>query len=211
MQYKATIMKKVKIIIATIILTSHFSFGQTNAKLSIVLDSLVKEDQKWRELFRKVNNKESNSLNLKTISANLNLTDSLDFLMVKNIFNQFGYPGYDVVGKTGSHNFWLVVQHMDNHPTFQDSVLAKMKIEVSKDNSSSLDYAYLVDRVKVNTKQPQIYGTQMLVNKDSTSYEPKLLIDPDKVNERRKSVGLQSIEEYIKIMNERYFGTLKKK
>lgn len=202
-------MKTVKIIIATIIFATHFSFGQTNVKLSKMLDSLVKEDQKWRELFRKVNNKETDSLNLKTISANLKLTDSLDFLIIKNIFNQFGYPGDDIVGHISSHNFWLVVQHMDKHPTFQDSVLAKMKIEVNKGNSSSLDYAYLVDRVKVNTKQPQIYGTQMLVNKDSTSYEPKLLIDPDKVNERRKSVGLQPIEEYIKIMNERYFGTLK--
>lgn len=206
-----TIVKTVKTIIAILILSSCFSFGQTNIGLSKMLDSLVKEDQKWRELSRKVNNKEIDSLNIKTISENLSLTDSLNFLFVKDIFNQFGYPGYDLVGKTSSHNFWLIVQHMDNHPVFQDSVLKKMEVEVNKGNSYSLDYAYLVDRVKVNTKQPQIYGTQMLVNKDSTSYEPKLLIDPDKVNERRKLVGLQPIEEYIKIMNEHYFGTLKKK
>ena len=198
------------IIITTFILNYNVLSGQTNWKLSNVLDSLVKEDQKWRELSRKVHNGEVDTFDLKTISTNMNLTDSLDFLIVRNIFNQLGYPGHDLVGPTSSHNFWLIVQHMDNHPDFQDSVLTKMKIEVNKGNSSSLDYAYLVDRVKVNTKQPQIYGTQMLVNKDSTSYEPKLLFDPDKVNERRKSVGLQPIEEYIKTMNERYFGTLKK-
>lgn len=204
-------MKTAIIIITTFILTSNCLFGQTNGKLNKLLDSLVKEDQKWRELARKVNNGEIDTIDIKTISRNMMLTDSLDFIIARKVFIQFGYPGHDLVGSTSSHNFWLIVQHIDNHPAFQDSVLTKMKIEVDKKNSSSLDYAYLVDRVKVNTKQPQIYGTQMLVNKDSTSYEPKLLIDPDKVNERRKSVGLQPIEEYIKIMNERYVGTLKKR
>jgi hypothetical protein len=73
------------------------------------------------------------------------------------------------------------------------------------------DYAYLVDRVKVNTGQLQVYGTQMRLNKDSTSFEPKPVIDPDKLNERRKSVDLSMIESYIEIMNERYHGSLCKK
>jgi hypothetical protein len=185
-------------------------FGQTNKRLSVILDSLVSEDQKWRGLSRKFNNGEIDTLDSKTISTNLRLTDSLNFIVIHRIFKQFGYPGHDMVGATSSHNFWLIVQHMDTHPTFQDSVLTKMKVEVEKENASTLDYAYLIDRVNINMQRPQIYGTQMTLNTDSTSYEPKLLSDPDKVNERRKSVGLSPIEEYIKIMNERYFGTLKK-
>ncbi len=204
-------MKTTIILITTIIFTSGFLFGQTNGKLSTILDSLVKGDQKWRELGRKIDNGEIDTIEMKTANQNMLLTDSLDFLIVRNIFHQYGFPNYELVGQTSSHNFWLIVQHMDKHPTFQDSVLTKMKIEVDKGKSSSLDYAYLVDRVNVNTKRSQIYGTQMLLNKDSTSYEPKPLIDPDKVDERRKSVGLQPIKEYIKIMNERYIGTLKKK
>lgn len=35
-------------------------------------------------------------------------------------------------------------------------------------------------------------------------------IDPGKLNERRKQAGLSPIEEYIKMMNEWYYGTLKK-
>jgi hypothetical protein len=50
----------------------------------------------------------------------------------------------------------------------------------------------------------------MQLNKDNTSYEPKPVIDPEHLNERRKSVGLDTIEEYIKTMNTRYFGTLRK-
>lgn len=176
-----------------------------------MLDSLVTSDQKWRQLSRKVNNGEIDTIDIKQIFTNMRLTDSLNFIIVRRIFNQYGYPGHDVVGATSSHNFWLLVQHMDSHPTFQDSVLTKMKTEVERKNSSSLDYAYLVDRVNVNRQQPQIYGTQMVVNTDSTSYEPKPLMEPEKVNERRKSVGLPPIEDYIIIMNERYFGSLKKK
>jgi hypothetical protein len=190
---------------------SLYLSGQTNKRLSAVLDSLVTEDQKWRELRRRVDNREIDTIDSKTISRHSRLTDSLNFISVQRIFTKYGYPGYDLVGPTSSHNFWLIVQHMDRQPDFQDSVLTKMKAEVENKNASSIDYAYLVDRVNVNMQRPQIYGTQMEVNIDSTSYVPKLLLDPDKVNERRKSVGLSPIEEYIKIMNGRYFGTLKNK
>ena len=85
-----------------------------------------------------------------------------------------------------------------------------MKIEVAVKKASSMDYAYLVDRVAINSGRQQVYGTQMTLNSDSSSYTPKPLIDPTLVDERRKEMGLGPIENYIKIMNERYFGTLKK-
>ncbi len=209
----ASILIKMKRIVVVVIINLMLNLngrGQ-NLKLSNLLDSLVKEDQKWRAVTRKIWNGEIDTIGIKTANRNARITDSLNFIVVRKIFKQYGYPNIETVGSVGSHNFWLLIQHMDNHPDFQDSVLTKMKIEVDKGNSSSLDYAYLVDRVNVNTKRFQVYGTQMELNKDSTSYEPKPLIDKDNVNERRKSVGLSTIEEYTKVMNERYFGTLKKK
>lgn len=85
-----------------------------------------------------------------------------------------------------------------------------MQVEVSAGNAYGADYAYLVDRVKINTGQLQIYGTQMILNNDSTSYIPRPVIDPDKLDERRHSVGLPPMDFYINAMNENYFGTLKK-
>jgi len=130
--------------------------------------------------------------------------------VLNSLFKQYGYLGYNLVGINGENNFWVLVQHQDEHPEFQDSVLKKMRIEVDKNNANSSYYAYLVDRVKVNTGQLQVYGTQMKLNKDLTSYEPKPCIDPDKLNERRKSMGLSPIEEYTRTMNARYHGTLHK-
>jgi len=183
-----------------------------NKPLIKLLDSLVKEDQKWRVYLTKYQNKELGNDTISEIYINqkLAITDSLNYFKIKEIFNKIGYPNYDIVGTEGSHNFWLLVQHQDIHPQFQDSVLLKMKIEVDNKKAYGFDYAYLVDRVKLNTGQLQIYGTQMRLNKDSTSYEPKPVIEPDKLNERRKSVGMDGIEIYIEIMNKRFFGSLKK-
>ncbi len=187
------------------------SFGQVDSTISKIIDSLEFEDQKWRILLRQINNKEIDSLSSEFVGQQIKLTDSLNFIQIHALFNKHGYLGYDKMGLESSHNFWLLVQHADMHPDFQERVLTVMKIEADKDNSSLTDYAYLLDRVKVNTGQAQIYGTQMTLNSAKTSYEPKAVIDPDNLNDRRKQVGLNSIEEYIETMNDRYFGSLQKK
>jgi hypothetical protein len=177
------------------------------------LDSLAKEDQKWRNLLTRYhnNNIPKDSVNRKTLTKNMVKTDSMNSLEIRRIFYKYGFPNFDLVGQTGSEDFFIVVQHQDKFPVFQDSVLTSMKIEAEKGKASWANYAYLIDRVKINTGQLQIYGTQMQINKSNSSYEPKPVVEPDKLNVRRISVGLNTIEEYIAIMNEVYFGTLNKK
>lgn len=181
-------------------------------KLIKLLDSLVAEDQKWRNYIVKFNNNQlgKDTTSYKTISYHLKATDSLNYFQLRVIFQKYGFPNFDLVGQAGSYNFWLLIQHQDLHPQFQEEVLLKMKIEADQGKVSMVDYAYLLDRVKVNTGQLQVYGTQMILNSTKTSYEPKPVIEPAKLNERRKSVELEPIESYIETMNGRYFGTLKK-
>ena len=186
--------------------------SKLNHRLMRIIDSMKVEDQKWRGLVVRLSNKEidSASYSKASIYKNLNNTDSLNYFICKKIFDKYGFPNYENVGKASSDNFWLLVQHQDKHSLFQMCVLKKMKIEVKKGLANGINYAYLIDRVKVNTNQLQIYGTQMVLNKDSTSYIPKPVVDEIKLNERRKSIGLNPIEEYIKSMNARYFGDIKK-
>jgi len=106
------------------------------------------------------------------------------------ILKTYGFPGYDLVGEEGFANFWLMVHDSDHDPEFQQDVLQKMKIEVDKGNAAASAYGMLVDRVNVNTGRPQIYGTQVIY--------PMNLADSANVNERRKSIGLPPIEEYLK-------------
>ncbi len=182
-------------------------------KLMTRIDSLSNADQKWRNLLTMQRNGQipKDSIDPKAILPNLMLTDNSNLIEVRKIFYSYGFPNYDLVGRRSSENFWLIVQHQDRTPQFQDSVLTAMKIEAEKGKASWANYAYLIDRVKVNTGEKQIYGTQMQLNKNNTTYEPKPVIEPDKLNERRKIVGLGTIEEYTDIMNSRYFGTLDKK
>ena len=204
-------MKKAQQIFFLLLFSSSIVFGQIDSLLFQKLDSLVLEDQKWRGLIKELNNGKIDTISWEVISANLTYIDSLNFITVEQLFEEFGYLGYDKVGKQGSNNFWLLVQHCDKHPNFQLEVLKAMEIQTRRGNASLADFAYLTDRVKVNLGQLQVYGTQMKLNGSSDSYEPKPVIDPENLNERRKLVDLITIEEYIKLMNERYYGTLKDK
>lgn len=124
---------------------------------------------------------------------------------IEEIFNTYGFAGYDLVGEEGSQDFWLVVQHSDHNPEFQKEILEKMKIEVDNENADAKSYALLVDRVKLNTGQKQVYGTQVDYNFKFAQAYPKKLADSINVNQRRKSVGLEPLEVYLNSMSEMHF------
>ncbi len=69
----------------------------------------------------------------------------------EQIFREYGFVGFNMAGEEGSTNFWLIVQHSDHDPEFQEDVLMKMKAEVEKGNADSRNYSLLVDRIKLNT------------------------------------------------------------
>lgn len=120
---------------------------------------------------------------------------------LKQIFEEDGFVGYDLAGKEGSQNFWLMIQHCDFDPDFQMSVLEKMKVEVEKDNAKPSNYGLLVDRVKLNTGQDQVYGTQVSYNLEICQAYAKNLADRENVNKRRKEIGLEPLEKYLNEMS----------
>ncbi|MCP9766498.1 hypothetical protein EGI22_01170 [Lacihabitans sp. LS3-19] len=197
----------------TLLTFSTFSQKTLNGNLISRLDSLKKVDQFWRNESTKLQNGDpvTTNLNKDQISEKMIQVDSSNYHELKKILEQFGFPGFDLVGKEGSGSFWLLMQHQDEHPDFQILVLDLMEKEVLNQNASKANFAYLTDRVKVNTSQEQIYGTQMELNEDETSYQPKKCIDPKNLNQRRLELGLPPIEEYIQMMNSRFRGNLKKK
>lgn len=185
--------------------------GQNNADLSSMIDSLKIEDQLIRnEITRARNMVDVDTATLSNLYAKMRIVDSLNQIVLKDLFQKNGYLGIDIVGVESSHNFWLLIQHCDTDPYFQLEVLRAMKVEAEKGNANWRDYAYLLDRVLVNQGKAQMYGTQMKLNADSTSFEPELLMEPERVNIRRFDIGLGKIEWYIETMNERYFGVLNK-
>ena len=118
--------------------------------------------------------------------------------ILKQIFQTYGFPTYDLVGKKSSNNYWLCVQHCDQDLSFQQTVLAAMEPKVKAKKADPKNFAYLTDRVNINSGKPQTYGTQVTY-KDRTAIA-KDLADPSQVNQKRLAIGLDSLETYLRMM-----------
>jgi len=119
------------------------------------------------------------------------LVDAINGLVISLVIAICGYP--NGIGEKGLHRLWLLVQHQDKRKQLQEDMLKHMQF-------SAKDNAYLTDRVLVNQKRKQIYGTQFFRGEDGI-LRPKPIADKDRCNELRRSVGLESLEEYSKRMN----------
>jgi len=118
---------------------------------------------------------------------------------MKEIVDAHRWPGKTLVGTDGAHAAWLLVQHADLDPEFQVRCLALLEAAIEEGEAAAVDAAYLVDRVRVNHKKPQVYGTQFRLKDDGT-YDPQPIEDPEQVDERRRSVGLGTLAEYAKLI-----------
>ncbi len=130
--------------------------------------------------------------------------DAQNLPRLRAIVRQYGWPSTTQVGTEPAHNLWLLVQHMDAAPYFQKNCLRRMAPLVPKGEASPTDFAYLTDRVRVNTGQRQLYGTQWK-RTDDGKWIPQPVADPDTLAERRRKLGLPTMDEYRKQL-ERVYG-----
>lgn len=120
--------------------------------------------------------------------------------VLEAIVKKYGYPGFKQVGEKSANNFWLLVQHADAHPDFQRLVLQLMLPEVKRKNASPRNYAYLADRIAENAGHLQEYGTQVKFEGPGIGKAaPRSLRDPKNVNKRRAAIGMETLEEYLKM------------
>lgn len=105
------------------------------------------------------------------------------------IIAEHGWPGRTLVGDDGAHAAWLVVQHMDDEPSFQADCLALVQAAFEAGEVSAHDLAYLTDRVMDAQGRPQMYGTQGV---GVFSRE-----DEARVDRNRLALGLEPWREHI--------------
>ena len=139
-----------------------------------------------------------------------NFKDSVftsDKKRVESMFDNYGFLGFNKVGKDGSNHFWLLVQHCDKYPEFQKKVLKSMDKEVKRGNADSNNYAYLYDRVKVNAGEKQLFGTQVTYETQTTGRAiPKNgLADSSNVDKLRKEYGLEPLKNYLNEMTSMHY------
>lgn len=208
-------MKKQILLLSTVLFTAFQIHAQTDVKLPAVakqIDLMIEHNQSVakRHIDLMNQNIKSDAPEMKNLMDEWKTVGDSNKILLKTLFKENGFLGYSEVGEQSSHNFLQMVQRMDADSIFQQEVLVVMKKQIEKINASPIEFAYLTDRVNLNQGKPQVYGTQLKINEKGTSYEPKMVIDPENLNKRRAEIGLGTIEEAILIMNKHFVTSLKK-
>ena len=165
--------------------------------LVAMLDTIYQEDQRYRRQIGDIEEKYGrNSDEMKAHWKLIHTKDSINLIKVCKILDERGWLGPEVIGGQGNSTLFLVIQHSDLKT--QEKYLPMMREAVKNKKASGGSLALLEDRVALGQGKRQIYGSQIGREKESGEYFVLPLEDPEKVDERRKEVGLGPIADYIK-------------
>lgn len=181
----------------------------THPELAAEIIRRMDEDQRARQQWIEVmNNTEGKTpeqiqADFEKIAVVVNEIDTRNREWLATKIEELGWPGKSLVGEQAAHAAWLLVQHADGDREFQEKCLERMKA-AAEGEVAVIDIAYLTDRVLVGKGEPQIYGTQC--RQVDGKFEPQTCVEPEKLDERRQSVGLPPMSEYLKQLAEVYGG-----
>ena len=167
-------------------------------KLTEQLDSIFETDQSLRMIVDSIEQKYGfESEETQGIWQKIHENDSINLIKIDSIISKYGWLGVDKIGEKGNAALFLVIQHSDLKT--QEKYLPIMKEAVKKGNANGSELALLIDRIEMFNGRPQVYGSQIqYIDGKYTIYK---IIDEKNVNKRRSEVGLQPLEEYVKIWN----------
>jgi hypothetical protein len=177
-----------------------------NGKLREELLGRMAKDQKarmqWLDLMGRQGRVKDAQKQIERAMLELRALDGRNLARMKEIVRRFGWPGLSLVGKDGSQAAWLLVQHADSDVAFQKQCLALIVAAVEKGEALPEHRAYLTDRVRVAEKQKQVYGTQF--HEVNGRQEPFPIENEADVDRRRREIGLPSMAEYRKAIEQLY-------
>jgi hypothetical protein len=128
--------------------------------------------------------------------------DSENTARMRAIVDQVGWPGVAMVGEDGAEAAWLLVLHADQNPAFQRRCLKLLEQAVADGQAQAVQLAELTDRLCVNARQRQVYGTQM--HMAHGQIVPWPIEAPGRVDERRAQVGLPPLDTYMQQVRRQY-------
>ncbi|MCG2694491.1 hypothetical protein L6261_00185 [Candidatus Parcubacteria bacterium] len=144
----------------------------------------LKEDQ---DNIKKYHNKEINLDDFKISS--IKISDKF-----KKFVSEKGFPFKNIVSE-GEYKAGIA---LSLHLPVNDLKDLFDKIKEKNDAEISLEHkAYFIDKIRVAENKPQLYGTQIKKGGDG-KIEFFEIEDSDNVNKRRKVMGMESLEVYLK-------------
>jgi hypothetical protein len=171
---------------------------ELNQELKNELQSMQQEDQRvLQELI------DSGELGTNDYHPRMKAVHEKNNARIKEIINQYGWPGFSLVGKEGSKAAWLVVQHAVLDTDFMDKCLPLLQNAITQGEAEGWCLAYLQDRVLTMSGKPQKYGTQHDVDENGIAH-PLPIEDLEKVETLRKEVGLEPLSDATRRIQERH-------
>ena len=128
--------------------------------------------------------------------AEQTLVDEANLARIEQIVAERGWPGFSIAGKDGSNAAWLVVQHASLET--QQRYLPLMQAAVDAGDAAPGELALLIDRIRVRTDQPQLYGSQVRRNEGTGALEFFPIENEATVDARRAEMGLESLADYAR-------------
>ncbi|NQX99209.1 MAG: hypothetical protein HRT73_15220 [Flavobacteriales bacterium] len=125
--------------------------------------------------------------------------DSLSFFVMIELMLEKGFPTYKTVGK----GFYTCSRYLRyNIPDDYDvncadwqKIKAMIFTEIEKGSIYPFYYAAIEDRIRLGSKQSQLYGTMIVIHSRSKDGRNSIQYEkPEELNIRRRAVGLCSIQ-----------------
>lgn len=189
-------MKLIVFVICLNFITS--GFAQVNND-SLILDKLITKledsDQKYRLQTDSIKDSFGvDSPQWKNLWKLIQNQDSLNFLEVKSILNDYNICELNNLDKKYSSTIFLVLQHSGLKN------LSKYSSEIKKAYKNNCvtphKYSLMIDRIKIFKNRKQIYGTQIGMNKEDGKYYVLKLKKPCSVDSRRAKIKLPPLSTY---------------
>ncbi len=186
-----------------------------NRKLKQQLDSVYALDQKYRAMITLMSSPGVADTMAKKLTVSLQQAmgmlqneqqhlDSMNFIFVKRLMDNYGYPGKTLVGDTTSQVAWNVIDHANKITEY----LPVVKLAAEAKEIPFYLYATMLDRYLANDGRPQIYGSQCTCGILKTGIRACFVWpveNPLTVNEQRKKAGFKiTIEQNAERFGIRY-------
>ena len=210
-------MKKIKLFLFSIFFLSiSTSFAQTlqdvkKPQLSQKIDYLTQKHQDLRN--RKNDILRRHGWVSKQMKDNEELIKealATNYKVAKKIIKEHGLPTISMVGEKSAHNFWEMVIHFDHDAAFQRQVVSLMDKALKTNDVDKKDFAYLSDRLMINSGREQYYGTQVFYDEKTKTYKPHPIQEEKRVDIHRATMDLPPMEKYIASMNANFDGTIQR-
>lgn len=188
-----------------LLLITKCLFGQENQSLdsvTTVLEKVYYNDQNPRIQLEKLQ-KDFGYSSEEAIKQDqiVHFTDSVNIILVSQIIDKYGWLSASETSDTANRTLFFVFQHAGLETELK--YLDVLENAVRNGKALPSYYALLLDRTNMYQGKFQEYGSQLTCSFDGKCYFFPIRDEPG-VNNRRKSIGLSTMEEYAEKFNITY-------